>query len=306
MKEFDINGLLRKTEELRALFVLGQRVIPFLEELFSFVGEIQPLLEEINKSIQENVSRMPSLSRQLSKVTEATELATTEILDIIDGILYKIDIIVNNLNSLIHFKKIFDSINEISKIISSSDLSPERKINEVSNLLINSSKENLNANEPSFDDLIQSTIDFVDKIKNDSTSIMLALQVQDITSQQIAAVNHLLNTVQNRLKQLISKFQSSDVENFVDKTFKTELNVSHLHRNIAFDPDAVESINNATARQEEIDAIFSNPTKVNSTVNVEPSQKFESSYESSMDSENSEDTNFSQSDIDKLFANQGS
>lgn len=305
MKEFDINGLLRKTEELRALFVLGQRVIPFLEELFSFVGEIQPLLEEINKSIQENVSRMPNLSQQLSKVTEATELATTEILDIIDGMFYKIEIIVTNLNALAKFRKLDDTLNEIEKIISSSDISYESKVNDIAKIII-SSKENFDIKEQSFDDLIQSTVDFVEKIRSDSTSIMLALQVQDITSQQIAAVNHLLNTVQDRLKHLISKFQSSDVENIVDETFKTDLNVSHLHRNIAFDPDAVESINNSTARQEEVDLIFNNSSKINPSEIEEHGRDNESAYPPLRDSESLEDTNISQSDIDKLFENKGS
>lgn len=305
MKEFDINGLLRKTEELRALFVLGQRVIPFLEELFSFVGEIQPLLEEINKSIQENVSKMPNLSQQLSKVTEATELATTEILDIIDGMFYKIDIIVTNLNALAKFRKLNYTLNEIEKIISSSDIGYESKVNDITKIII-SSKENFDIKEQSLDDLIQSTVDFVEKIRSDSTSIMLALQVQDITSQQIAAVNHLLNTVQGRLKHLISKFQSSDVENIVDKTFKTDLNVSHLHRNIAFDPDAVESINNATARQEEIDLIFNNSSKINSSETAELGLDNESVYPPLRDSESLEDTNISQSDIDKLFENKNS
>lgn len=305
MREFDINGLLRKTEELRALFVLGQRVIPFLEELFSFVGEIRPLLEEFNKSIRENVSRMPNLSQQLSKVTEATELATTEILDIIDGMFYKIDIIVNNLNSIAKFSKLDDILNEIEKIILLSDVDYERKVNEITKVML-SLKENFDINKQSFNELIQSTVDFVDKIRSDSTSIMLALQVQDITSQQIAAVNHLLNTVQDRLKHLISEFQSSNVENIVDKTFKTDLNVSHLHRNIAFDPDAVESINNATARQEEIDLIFSNSKEIKPSDVEELEQDNENEYFPSAYSESSEDTNISQSDIDKLFENKDS
>ena len=54
MKDMDIKSFLQKAEELKALFVLGHRVIPFLEEIFIFVEEITPLLEEINFSIQES------------------------------------------------------------------------------------------------------------------------------------------------------------------------------------------------------------------------------------------------------------
>jgi large-conductance mechanosensitive channel len=76
MKEMDIQSLLKKAEELKALFVLGQRVIPFLEEIFKFFNEIKPLLDDINKSIVDNLQKMPKASKQLSKVTEATELAS--------------------------------------------------------------------------------------------------------------------------------------------------------------------------------------------------------------------------------------
>ena len=54
----DINLLLRKADELKALFILGQRVIPFLEEIFLFVNEIKPLLDDINSSIEENLRKI--------------------------------------------------------------------------------------------------------------------------------------------------------------------------------------------------------------------------------------------------------
>ena len=95
-----LKNLLGKAEELKSLFVLGQKILPFLEEIFTFVGEIQPLLDDINNSIDENIKKMPGASKQLSQVTEANEMATTEILDIADGITYKADIVENNLTTL--------------------------------------------------------------------------------------------------------------------------------------------------------------------------------------------------------------
>lgn len=40
---------------------------------------------------------MPKASKQLSKVTEATESATNEIMDTVDGVVYKSGIIATNL-----------------------------------------------------------------------------------------------------------------------------------------------------------------------------------------------------------------
>ncbi len=141
MKELDIKELLRKADELRALFVLGQRVIPFLEELFSFIGEIQPLLEEINKSIKENLSKMPNLSKQLSKVTEATELATNEILDIIDGIFYKLDILASGVdtveNKIGNVDNFITEFNQILKSKENQELNSDEFISKVTKLFEN-------------------------------------------------------------------------------------------------------------------------------------------------------------------------
>ncbi len=69
-----INELIDKANELSALLVLGQKAIPFLEEIFIFINEIEPVLEEINQSISDNLKKMPSATNQISKVTEATAL----------------------------------------------------------------------------------------------------------------------------------------------------------------------------------------------------------------------------------------
>jgi chemotaxis regulatin CheY-phosphate phosphatase CheZ len=293
MKDMDIKGLIKKAEELRALFILGQRVVPFLEELFAFVGEIQPLLEEINTSIQENLSKMPNLSKQLSKVTEATELATNEILDIVDGVFYKLDILSSTLkefeSSQLGLKDFFEDFNKlVDKFNNGSFSIDDLKLNLGS--LQAKSKDIL-----SVETKINSMKEMIDNIRNDSSSIMLALQVQDITSQQIAAVNHLLNTVQTRLNSLISKFQSGDITKVATVQEQTT-NVTELHRVIAFDPDAVESLIDNAARQDEIDKLFEQQTIEDTSSSKEPDNKTAQSTET-LDSEEK----ISQDDIDKLF-----
>ncbi len=296
MKELDIKELLRKADELKALFVLGQRVIPFLEELFSFVGEIQPLLEEINKSIKENLSKMPNLSKQLSKVTEATELATNEILDIIDGIFYKLDILASGVdtieNEIGNVDKFITEFNQILKSKENQELNSDEFISKVSKLFENFKFEfHKELNFGNFKEIIEN-------IRADSTSIMLALQVQDITSQQIAAVNHLLNTVQNKLGTLIQKFESSDVHKVVSEAAET-VNVTKLHREVAFDPDAVETLVGNTTKQDEIDKIFEQGLSIEQDNIVNRRAKEDSSNPTN---EIDESESISQSDIDALFA----
>lgn len=295
MKELDIQSLLRKAEELKALFILGQRVVPFLEELFSFVGEIQPLLNEINQSIQENLSKMPNLSKQLSKVTEATELATNEILDIIDGVFYKLDILSTKNEKLQQlFSTTNNFLNEFTMLIEKKD-SGKISLDEFANEAL----RQFNGFKKVF------SIDFefieikelLENIRADSTSIMLALQVQDITSQQIAAINYLLETVQNRLNALLKKFSSSGVEQ-ITKDSSDIINVTKLHREIAFDPDAVETLVGNSTKQEDIDRIFqehSDEFSNNLEVEINKSEDFP------VDNNLEQSSTISQQDIDALF-----
>ncbi|HRP02189.1 MAG TPA: hypothetical protein PLE30_06020 [Candidatus Kapabacteria bacterium] len=271
MNQKEIQVLLRKADELRALFVLGQRVIPFLEEIFLFVSDIEPILLEINTSIKENLKKMPKASKQLSKVTEATELATTEILDILDGLSYKNEILNSNLqkiNDLVGVKEnkpldllklLLDGANkgsdintfvpQIANFVSVYESSLDKKITEV----------------------IGNTKDINNSIVNDSSAIAMSLQVQDITSQQIAAVNNLLETVQNRLSVIMEKFKASELDNLINEELgevqDTRTRTNTLHRTIAYDPDAVDAIEFNKDRQSEIDKLFNSPATNN---DVEP------------------------------------
>ncbi|GAB1370309.1 hypothetical protein MASR1M45_03690 [Candidatus Kapaibacterium sp.] len=257
MKNNEIASLLKKADELRALFILGQKVIPFLEEIFIFVSDIQPLLDEINRSITENLKRMPSASQQLSKVTEATELATTEIMDLVDGILFNVDTLESNftrLNKLVDLQseKTLETLrtlyDAIEAGVDAKDLLPELKniIDCFDNKIILEKDETINNSK-----------EILKTIQNDSTSIMMSLQVQDITSQQIAAVNKLLETLQTRLSGILTHFKESDLNEMISAEVEAEstdyIRVSKLHREIAFDPHAVDSIANKGFKQNEVD-----------------------------------------------------
>lgn len=259
MKENDINLLLKKADELRALFILGQRVIPFLEEIFLFFRDIQPLLDEINVSFAENLKKMPGASEQLSKVTEANEMATTEIMDIVDGLFYKADVISTNVNNLkaqveslkenpikllqIIYKGIESgkdmksALPQIKNAIDSLRAYKKNEINEIAN-------ENEN---------------IINSLRNDASAIMMALQVQDITSQQIASVNHMLGTIQTKLMSILQHFSSTEINDLVhsgSKDHDETVNVSKLHREIAFDPHAMDSIKFKDSRQNNVDEMI--------------------------------------------------
>ncbi len=220
-------GILDKINELRALFIFGQRVIPFLEELFYFVNDMAPILEEINSSIYESTRRIPRASSQLSKVTEETEVATKEILDNLDGVLGKLDKIDANFHNAVADLTNLEALDDEMSTIVRRSLGPNKlkALNEIS--AIQERKRSHIAALRSNAAGLEKNLKLIRRSSND---IMMSLQVQDITAQQIASVNHLIQSVQERLSGIIDRFKMSG-DQVVDKI--------DVNGDVAFDPLAV-------------------------------------------------------------------
>jgi chemotaxis regulatin CheY-phosphate phosphatase CheZ len=209
MNSKNLGGILDKINELRALFIFGQRVIPFLEELFYFVNDIVPVLEDINVSIYESANKMPRASSQLNKVTQATEIAATEILDNLDGVLSKLNAIGS------HFQTATGDLTALGRLDDEEFEFLKKSLNEnqkdILEKVIGShtrKRDHLKALRSNAGGLEQSLQD----IRTRANDIMISLQVQDITSQQIASVNHLIESVQDRLGNLIDRFKLSGAD----------------------------------------------------------------------------------------------
>ena len=254
MKEINFELMSQKAEELGAIFVLGQRLVPFLEDIFSFVKEVKPLLDDINLSMEENMNKTQIAAKKLSKVTEATEMATTEIIDIINELVNKSSGISTNL----------DRLNELDSMKFDTALNILEKVHEAI-----AEKQDVSSYEVPLSDaigklkmikrdtrkkLFDSTRELLDGINADANSIIMSLQVQDITSQQIAAVNHLLDTIHERLAHILMKFLPAEARPSVQKDeISDNMTISKLHRPIAFNSEEEGS---AYFSREEIDALF--------------------------------------------------
>ena len=310
----DIIALQKKVDELKALFVLAQRVIPFMEELFIFIGETTPLLEEVNKAIKDNLKKMPNASKQLTKVTEATELASTEIMDTVDRVNSELFTITDQLEELktINEKILINPLQLLETvaegIASGKNLAPLlADINFFVDRMKNTTKkENV--------EIVSGIIDKVRSITDDANSIINSLQVQDITAQQLAAVNHLLQNIQSRLTGIMAHINPA--EDKADDAFDETIKISKLHRNIAFDPDAIDSITESEHRQDDIDALLANPDLLktaggddgksaediaNASSAAAPAAENNDSSGSSETVEEDSFEEFSQDDIDAMF-----
>lgn len=200
MSSLNINEVLDKIAELQHVFQLGQQTMPFLEELFHFIEDIEPLLDEINASIRESTHKMPHAKSKLQSVTEATELATTEIMDLVDAVL-------RELKTLTAFlEQTSDAIEDIQATdaqmlaLLREELSEDRpELLERAEAVHQEKQALLREHASTSEDELQSA----KTIRQNMTQIMMALQVQDITSQQIAAVNHIIESLRDRMTRLV-------------------------------------------------------------------------------------------------------
>lgn len=245
----NLTTMVDKLKEIDNVFKFGEKMIPVIEGFVSFISDFIPFVEEISGSIHESRAKIPEASSQIDKVTNATELAMTEVLD-------KIDEITSQL----------ESVNECMD-----DLVERR---ESTAELVSKLHEHV-GNDPVVNDIlskISEKIDFglsLELVKNkireitySTDQITMSLQVQDITAQQLAAVNHLIISVQHKLSGLLdivdsTGYSSGDnlkMDKLPDVHFdaKANYNPKKNHQN---DVDTI--VDSEKASQEEIDKLFS-------------------------------------------------
>jgi chemotaxis regulatin CheY-phosphate phosphatase CheZ len=228
MKPEELQRLMQKVEELRTLMVLSQRTLPFLEDVFVFVREIVPLLDVLKTSVESTSEKLPKASRQLDKVTSATEIASTEILNIVERMMGTVDRLRSDVKKR--------NAAEAATRVLLADMEAQLRMLHVNGTrlpeLTNLEKVHaaLVAQMP---DLMsqESGNTVLDGLMTDCTNIMIALQVQDITAQQIAAVNTLMQSVDEGLNRLMRNFSDTG-EAHDGKAYK------HHHLDIVFDVSA--------------------------------------------------------------------
>jgi chemotaxis regulatin CheY-phosphate phosphatase CheZ len=250
-KATNLSELFEKLDDLKTVFRYGEKLIPVIQGLVDFMRDTVPLLENINTSIAESTSKIPKATNQIHNITSATELATTEILDIIDVISNDISWAEKSISTLIKNEKEKDEIFHSLKALVNNH--PEAAA-----LLVRYEEIN-NVNL-----ILSPLIELFEKIRSNVYNITLSLQVQDITAQQLAAVNHLIESVQEKLSALVIDFEVTNVSVLDASSIQVPLNTT-------FDPnarysksldqqdtaDALVKDHQIRTSQDEIDKLFS-------------------------------------------------
>jgi chemotaxis regulatin CheY-phosphate phosphatase CheZ len=216
-----MNKLFEKLDDLKAIFLYSEKLIPVIQKLIDFMRNTIPLLENINQSITDTANKFPAAKNQIESVTSATEMATTEILDTID--------------------KIFNEINSAKTNLSDFENSDNYTLPDFAKEKLASIKNSL------------------DNINQYAYNVTLSLQVQDITSQQLAAVNYLIQSVQARLGALFQDLEDSNFTQMGKYVDKNVFNENARYEDTTQKQKEIDQLivsNNSSTSQDEIDKLF--------------------------------------------------
>lgn len=179
-----------------------------VESVVIALHKVIDLLDRIKGAIEESSNKIPKAAVQLSTVTQATEMATVEILNVLDTMSHKIATV-------------------------------EEAVGRMSYGSMNGQA-----------DLARSVQDTLTEVRTDTMNITMALQVQDITAQKIAAANHLIESVRLELMHELSYFEGSGLP---ERLVVPNVAPPAMAPGVAFDKNA--SYLKSTETQERIDTV---------------------------------------------------
>mgnify|MGYP000135595764 CR=1 FL=1 len=172
-----------------------------MKDVLQLLREIVPLLESVRHSIQESTKHIPNASEQLSKVSKATETATVEILDVLDSLSMQVSKAQDEIHSL--QEKMVNSRQEVMQAVQALKMqSADTEMLQHLRII----EEHVET--PKLDTFFAETVVFLNTMKEQYTSIAMALQVQDITNQQIVGVSHIIETIYQHLAAALHRFDN--------------------------------------------------------------------------------------------------
>ena len=202
-----------------------------LKDLIRVVNDVLPALDQMKSSIQESSHKIPKASSQLSSVTQATESATVEILNVLDSMTQRFEGFETLLAQLEDRKiKLQTWGGEIVRDLDSlsSRYPGDDGFAKVQRLCCEYFEA---ASNPG---LVGQARKSLSEAQGEAMSIAMALQVQDITTQQILGVISLIESVRAQLTQVLENLEN-DGDFRVQQGRDTDSLNSH---NEAFNSDA--------------------------------------------------------------------
>jgi chemotaxis regulatin CheY-phosphate phosphatase CheZ len=203
MNQMEVENILQKAAEVKVFCEYGQRTIPVLDEIAAFLREISPAIEDLKAVLDVAMVNIPKAAGQLVRVTEATEQATTQILNTLDKMVTTLDEVITAVSASIGGSNTGAAATKVAGIVKRLvDKSGwDADIVELAEAWEAHLKNVKKGGPDNLEKLLKN-------LQDDCTEIMMALQVQDITQQHIGTVMGTIETVAEELQKLTSGFFS--------------------------------------------------------------------------------------------------
>jgi chemotaxis regulatin CheY-phosphate phosphatase CheZ len=208
-----------------------------MNHLLNVLKDIMPMLDEIKNTVENTSSNIPKASKQLSTVTQATENATIEILDVVDDMGNRIEKVEKKLKEIennLRDKELLAK--RILQFVDSFGDEQKELVSIIRKDLVLLTEQTCNA------EILTALCQELADARGLSMNIAMSLQVQDITSQQIEGVRHMIESVRTQLGNAVGRFDGKELEQPLVDTKKS------------FDSDAKYSTDGS--RQEDADSII--------------------------------------------------
>ncbi|MCU0452437.1 MAG: protein phosphatase CheZ [Bacteroidetes bacterium] len=200
MNAQELDGILEKASELKVFFEFGQKTLPALEEVGSFVQQIGPLVDGIRSLSAITSERLPKATAQLERVNLSSEKASNDILNTVDRMMNQVEDLKRQVRSHLGAENLVESSRDVhaaidtiaAKLPADTDLTSLLSAWDLH-------RQSISALQPS-----SALSASLEQLSDDCTNVMMAQQVQDITGQQIASVIGLMQAVGDVLRRLVA------------------------------------------------------------------------------------------------------
>ena len=198
----ELDEVLQKVAELRVFFDFGQKTVPMLDDVAAFVSDIAPAVESMKALVHVASTKIPKASEQLMRVNQTSEQASNDILNTVDRMVS----IIEEMENRGPAESSPEAVRRTTaKVAQSINILVEKSgwDDDVRDLLTNWDLycQSINgANQ--MPDMRSKLAD----LRKDCTDVMMALQVQDITGQQISVVIGTMQALGDVLNGIMEHF----------------------------------------------------------------------------------------------------
>lgn len=207
MNQQEVEKVLQKAAEVKVFCEYGQRTIPVLDEIAGFLNEISPAIEDLKAVLEVAMVNIPKAAGQLSRVTEATEQASTQILNTLDKMVATLDEVITSVSAGMVASDLGVATNKMAGIVKTL----VEKSGWDADIVELASAWEAHLRSMKMSGPTSNLERLLKNLQDDCTEIMMALQVSDITQQHIGTVMGTIQAVAEELRKLTTGFFSGPV-----------------------------------------------------------------------------------------------